>query len=92
MSWDPWQREVLEALGHRVYEAVAPSRLPATRDPLLLALLRAAGRGPDHDDAAGLLAAWPPAAALRGNAAAKRALWPTLRALRRVAGGGTTPR
>ena len=92
MSWDPWQREVLEALGHRVYEAVRPSRPPATRDPLLLALLRAAGRDGDDGDVAGLLEAWPSAAELRGNAEAKRALWPALRALRRAAHGGASPR
>lgn len=92
MSWDPWQREVLDALGHRVYEAVAPSRPPATADPLLLALLRAAGRGADDGDAAGLLQAWPGAAELRGNPAAKRALWPRLRALRRAAPAGASPR
>lgn len=92
MSWDPWQREVLEALGHRVYEAVRPSRPPATRDPLLLALLRAAGRDGDDGDAADLLEAWPSAAALRGNAEAKRALWPALRALRRATHRGASPR
>lgn len=47
--------------------------------PLLRAVLRAAGRRN-----AGELAAWlPDPASLRGNAAAKRALWPRLRALRR---------
>ena len=47
--------------------------------PLLRALLRAAGR---RD--LGELAAWlPDPATLRGNAAAKRALWPRLRTLRR---------
>ena len=47
--------------------------------PLLRALLRAAGR----DDIA-VLAAWlPDPATLHGDAAAKRALWPRLRALRR---------
>ena len=46
---------------------------------LLRAVLRAAGR---RD--IGELAAWlPDAATLQGNAAAKRALWPRLRALRK---------
>ena len=46
---------------------------------LMRAVLRAAGRRE-----VGELAAWlPDPASLRGNAAAKRALWPRLRALRR---------
>ena len=50
-----------------------------SESPLLRAVLRAAGRRE-----AGQLAAWlPDSAALRGDAAAKRALWPRLRALRR---------
>ena len=32
---------------------------------------------------AAIIAGWPPSSELRGNAAAKRALWPQLRALRR---------
>ena len=86
MNWDPWQREVLEALGHVVYR-VASSESGAEAEPaapagdaLLRALLRAAAR--DADDAAALMRAWPPTAQLRGNPAAKRALWPSLRALR----------
>lgn len=46
-------------------------------DPLIAALLRAAGREIDTPT----LLAW--ADGLRGNARAKRALWPRLRALRR---------
>lgn len=87
MHWDPWQREVLEALGHAVYRAAPPpSAVPEaspsmpTGDALLGALLRAAAR--DVRDAEALLRAWPPTAQLRGDPAAKRALWPRLRALR----------
>lgn len=53
-------------------------------DPLLLALLRAAGRARDAADAALLARGWPSPQALRRDPAAKRALWPQLRALRRT--------
>jgi hypothetical protein len=93
VSWDPWQREVLDALGHAVYR-LAPAESSAAEaqlsapagDALLRALLRAAAR--DADDAAALVRTWPPTAQLRGNPAAKRALWPRLRALR---ARGATP-
>ncbi len=52
----------------------------STLDPLILALLRAAGRG---RDAAPLARDWPAPQTLRGDPQAKRALWPLLRALRR---------
>lgn len=85
MSWDGLQREVLEALGHTLWRHEDPAaRVPD--DPLLHALLRAAGRGPDSPDAAALCRSWMPVSGLR-DAAAKRALWPRLRALRRRPGG-----
>lgn len=56
------------------------SRLP---DKLHFALIRASGCNPNAEDAAAIIARWPPSSELRGNAAAKRALWPQLRALRR---------
>ena len=100
MNWDPFQREALAELGHRLYfmrgveapsgfdpvePAVPPVRaarpaappLPKTVvDPLLRALMRAAGTDglPRMD-----------LDALRRDPAAKRALWPRLRALRRAA-------
>ena len=62
----------------------APSpREPARVDRLLLAVLRAAGRDSGDADVSALVA---DPASLRGNAAAKRALWPHLRALRRRSG------
>lgn len=98
-SWNPQQREWLQALGHDVLMlagaaapietspaaavAEAPVAVPArgaadADSPMLRALLRAAGRRE-----LGELAAWlPDPASLRGNAAAKRALWPRLRTLR----------
>lgn len=93
-SWSPQQREALEAMGLPVYRmagATTPAGASApvsnamtdtvsTLDPMLLALLRAAGLG---RDAAPLARDWPPAQTLRGDPQAKRALWPRLRALRR---------
>lgn len=72
-------------------QAAAPADAPAamrgestaaasTHDPLMLALLRAAGLG---RDAAPLAGDWPPPQALRRDPQAKRALWPRLRAMRR---------
>lgn len=81
-AWDPWQREVLEAMGHRVYACTARAGGGVPDDPLALALLRAAGRDADAADAAELLRSLPPLASLRADPAAKRALWPRLRALR----------
>jgi hypothetical protein len=78
--WDRFQREMLEALGHAPCVVLDPA-LPD--DPLLGALLRAAGRDRSAGDAAQLARSWPKPAALRGDAAAKRALWPQLRRLRR---------
>ncbi|MEP6908695.1 MAG: alanine acetyltransferase [Pseudoxanthomonas sp.] len=58
----------------------ATSRLP---DKLHFALIRASGCNPAAEGAAQIMARWPSSAELRGNPAAKRALWPQLRALRR---------
>lgn len=85
LAWDPWQREVLEAMGHRVYARAPRAADIVPDDPLAHALLRAAGRGPESADAAELLRGLPPLATLRADPAAKRALWPRLRALRRGA-------
>jgi hypothetical protein len=68
--------------------AAASGPMPATaaRAPvgsaLLRALAQAARRAPDDGE---FLRALPPLASLRGNPAARRALWPRLRALRRGA-------
>ncbi len=56
---------------------------PLPDDPLISALLRAAGRDRDAGDAAQLVRGWPAPQALRRDPRAKRALWPQLRALRR---------
>ncbi|MEO5565604.1 MAG: hypothetical protein ABIR05_02955 [Luteimonas sp.] len=75
--WDPFQCEVLAELGHTAYVAALSD------DPMFDALLQAVGRDRSSGDAAVLLRACPNPATLRGNAAAKRALWPQLRGLRR---------
>lgn len=82
VTWDATQLAVLDALGHTVYRRAAPEAPRLPDDPLLHALLRAAGRRPDDEDACALGRAWMPVARLRGDPAAKRALWPSLRALR----------
>jgi len=56
------------------------SRLP---DKLHIALIRASGCNPNAAGAGAQMAQWPATSALRGNPAAKRALWPQLRALRK---------
>jgi hypothetical protein len=81
VSWDPLQHEILEALGHTVYRTAGPAPAAVPDDALLHALLRAAGRDVDAADAAALCREWMPTARLR-DPAAKRALWPRLRALR----------
>ena len=87
MSWDPFQRAVLAELGHVLYRAPAASAAMGVDagmpDAAMLArLARAAGIAPEA-----LLAGIGDAAtlAVAGDAAAKRALWPRLRALRRQA-------
>lgn len=91
MSWSPQQQAMLSAMGYTLYrqagaapvsagvaEPVRAQASPAaSADRLLQALARAAG---GHDLAA---LALPPIEQLRTSGAAKRALWPTLRALRR---------
>lgn len=72
--------------------AVRPARAGNARQPsvrlpdrLQMALLRASGCNPNDPATQALMDSWP-LDTLRGNAAAKRALWPKLRALRRKSG------
>lgn len=86
--WDPLQCEMLAAMGlpvQRIVLATAGDEGPATLsdDPLVLALLRAAGRSREAADAPRIARGWPAPERLRRDPAAKRALWPQLRALRR---------
>ena len=71
-GWDPFQREMLEALGHVVYVQREPPPAP----PLVQAIARAA------NVAVTALPTLPALDALR-TPAAKRALWPRLRVLRK---------
>lgn len=88
MSWDGFQRAVLAELGHVLYRlpdapvpAAGADDAPAVDVLMLARLARAAGMAPDALLARADIAAQ--SARLRGDAAAKRALWPRLRALRR---------
>lgn len=84
LPWSRQQVEWLAALGHVVHVRAPPPALPD--DPLLRALLRAAGRSMDADadveSVRRLLRALPATTQLRGDPRAKRQLWPQLRALR----------
>ncbi|MBW8823981.1 MAG: hypothetical protein JF567_07120 [Xanthomonadales bacterium] len=86
MNWDAFQREALAELGIEVYAlgggdiAAAPRAPVETGDALLRHLLKAAGGDAREQK---VLALAEPLSGLRGNAAAKRALWPLLRRLRR---------
>jgi hypothetical protein len=90
VTWSPQQQAMLAAMGYTLYrlagqepaaadlpaKAVAIRPTAAATEPLLQALQRAAG----GRDLAALALSLPD---LRASAAAKRALWPRLRALRR---------
>lgn len=89
MSWDAFQREALDALGHTLYrlggaEAPLPPD-PSTMTALQRAVLRAAGRRDLGDIALQPMLAV--AQRLRADPAGKRSLWPKLRALRRESDG-----
>lgn len=96
MSWDPFQREVLAELGLVVYRQAggaiergaevvridAPAaEVESMTHAMLARVARAAGMSPEalqvRIDDMQLIAS------LHGNASAKRALWPGLRAMRR---------
>ena len=88
MNWDPFQRAALAELGHVLYRLPAAASASGEADVapdagMLARLARAAGMTPDALLAHAEIAAM--AARLRDDAAAKRALWPRLRALRRDA-------
>lgn len=84
MNWDPFQRAVLAEMGHALYRPArqAPPLIAPPADEALLArLARAAlldaAELPRHPEIMAAIAM-----GLR-DPAAKRALWPRLRALRR---------
>ena len=90
MSWGGFQRAVLAELGHVLYRLPAAPSVPVDADveaavdaPMLTRLAHAAGVPLEALLAQADIVAL--SARLRGDAAAKRALWPRLRALRRDA-------
>ena len=99
MNWDPFQREILAELGYVVYRragvalASHAETVPidsqaidavSSDDLMLLHVARAAGMTSEALQAC--IEDMQVIAGLRGNASAKRALWPRLRALRRQQG------
>ena len=78
MSWNASQRSMLEAMGYVLDRfAIGAPAAPATSAPARASTAGSSSAGAD----AGV--PLPPLALLRGDATAKRALWPRLRALRR---------
>ncbi len=90
--WTVEQRRCLDALGFALYRSAradaAQAMASAATDPLLRALLRAATRDPARTDTDAWSRAMriPSLIELRTDPAAKRALWPRLRAARRGRG------
>jgi hypothetical protein len=95
-AWTAGQQRCLAALGYTLFRLASRTSGDANRatlqssaiDPLLRALLRAAGRDPERTDAEAWLRemAIAPLEQLRMDPAAKRELWPRLRATRRERG------
>jgi 2-hydroxychromene-2-carboxylate isomerase len=98
VSWDPFQREVLAELGHLVYRQAGAANASdaevacvdvqaadnvSIEDQMLVRIARAAGMSTETLQAC--IGDIQAIAGLRGNASAKRALWPRLRMLRRQA-------
>lgn len=79
-------RSAPEPLSLRPGSRRGSARLAGLPDKLMLALLRASAQNPNEPATQALMASWP-LAELRANPAAKRALWPQLRALRRQRNG-----
>jgi len=69
--------------GETIEARTTPRQTTRMPDRLHFALIRASGCNPNAPGSAQLIAQWPTAVHLRGNPAAKRALWPQLRALRK---------
>ena len=96
MSWDSFQREVLAELGHVLYRQAGADPVPdlymvhvdvvavdmaLLEERMLARVARAAEMTVDELQAR--FDGRQAITGLRGNAAAKRALWPRLRAFRR---------
>lgn len=95
MSWSPQQQAMLGAMGYTLYRPAAAADTPAAAVPAKLAgavrghaqagmdgkLMQALQRAAGGRELSGL--ALPPLEVLRSDPAAKRRIWPALRALRR---------
>ena len=86
--WSDEQQRCLAALGYTLYRtaaAVQTAEAATAIDPLLRALLRAANRSHAQIDADAWMISLqiPQLSELRNDPAAKRMLWPRLRASRR---------
>lgn len=99
MNWDPFQREILAELGHVIYRQAGVTLegdadtvhvvssgfdVVSIDDLMLVHVARAASMTTEALQAC--IEDMQVIASLRGNASAKRALWPRLRALRRQQG------
>ncbi len=97
MSWDPFQQDVLAELGHVLYRQAgvalaeeaghmdaSPADVESIDGPMLARIARAAGMSVEATQAR--IGDMQMVAALRGNPAAKRALWPRLRGWRKQQG------
>lgn len=78
----PARRSAPEVARERPATPAARRARVGLPDRLQIALLRASGCNPNDPETQRLMASWP-LEALRTDPAAKRALWPQLRALRR---------
>ena len=84
MSWDPFQRAVLAELGHELYRPVLLAIPGAVQvdEAVLARMARVAAM--DIEEFTRRFGDLAPLAGLHGDARAKRALWPRLRAMRRA--------
>lgn len=94
MSWDAFQQDVLAELGHVLYRQAgaaladdiirmepSPTNIDSIDTPMLARVARAAGMSTEQMQVS--IGDMQVIAGLRGNPAAKRALWPRLREWRK---------
>ena len=80
--WDTLQYETLSAMGYAPYALAKPELLDD--DPLMRALLRAAGCDSNSPEMVCLLKSLPSLHVLRSSGDEKRRIWPQLRRMRRM--------
>ena len=81
MTWSPWQRRVLDALGHALVQRRAPALVGG--QPLSAVVLPPKLRGGLERWVGALWSEWPAPEGQPGDAAFKRALWRRVRDWRR---------